>query len=133
MAEVREPDGRIADIARDLIRTEECLAHIADSRVRIAYLSSDAKKTSHGKRVLGQCEKVPAKWKWIVPFDFTVTVFLPMVEGLTDEQLRITVLHELMHVGIDADGDEEAYRIVPHSVEEFNAIIERYGSGWSTC
>ena len=58
-------------------------------------------------------------------------MFEPNTERFTDDQLRILLLHELMHVGIEKDGNEEKYRIVPHDVEEFKAIIERYGVDWA--
>lgn len=88
-------------------------------------------KKANGKTVFGECEKIPAKYKWCVPCDFTITVFEPNVERFTDDQLRILLLHELMHVGIEQDGNEEKYRIIPHDVEEFRAIIERYGVNWA--
>lgn len=130
MAEIREPNERYALIARELIESDGALAHIKDSGVRIAYLSSDSKKTHNGKVVFGQCEKVPAKYRWCVPYDFTVTVFEPNVEGFDAERIRILLLHELLHVGVDADGGEESYFIVPHDIEEFSEIVDRHGSGW---
>ena len=63
-----------------------------------------------------------------MPCDFTITVFEPNCEGMTDEQLRILLLHELMHVGITIDKDgAEAYHIVPHDLEDFRAIVGRFG------
>ena len=53
------------------------------------------------------------------------------MERFTDEQLEILLLHELLHIGIQWDGNEETYSIIPHDVEDFRAIIERYGIGWS--
>ena len=118
-------------IAQELIETEPSLAHIRGSRVTIVYLSSEHEKKETGKIVGGQCEKIPVKYKWAVPCDFTITVFEPNVERFTDEQIRILLLHELMHVGIRMDGNEEEYYVVPHDVEDFKEILERYGIGWA--
>ena len=84
----------------------------------------------HGKSVFGQCEKVPDKYKWSVPCDFTITIFEPNVERFTEEQMRILILHELMHVGVLKDGNEENYFIRPHDIEDFRTIIEKYGLDW---
>lgn len=117
-------------IAQDLIDSEPCLENIRESNVTIVYLSSEHEKKSGGKIVCGECEKVPEKWKWAVPCDFTITVFEPNVERFTDEQLRILLLHELLHVGIEHDGNEEKYTVIPHDVEDFREVIERYGVDW---
>ncbi len=48
-----------------------------------------------------------------------------------NDKLRIAVTdHELHHVGVDyADkGDGYRYHIIPHSIEEFAIIVERYGA-----
>lgn len=117
-------------IAQELIDTEGCLEYIRESNATIVYLSSDLEKKSKGKLVCGECEKIPEKYKWAVPCDFTITVFEPNVERFTDEQIRILLLHELLHVGIDRDGNEESYSVKPHDVEDFREVIERYGLDW---
>ena len=131
MAENRYPDERYEKMARELIAEEESLAHIAASGVRIAYLSSDAKRKSKGRPTLAMCERVPARYRWAVPYDFTITVFEPNVEGMSEEQLRILMTHELYHVGIEATEDGEYYSIVGHDIEDFKAIVDRFGFGWA--
>ena len=79
----------------------------------------------------GQCELVPARYKWSVPYDFTITIFLPNVERFSDKQMKVLMLHELLHVGIEIDGNEEKYKIRPHDYEEFAKIIAEYGLDWS--
>ena len=120
-----------AEIGQKLIQTEPSLAHIRDSQVTIVYLSSEHEKKEGGKIIFGLCEKVPAKYKWAIPCDFTITVFEPNVERFTEEQIQILILHELMHIGIATDGNEETYTVIPHDVEDFKEIIDRYGIGWN--
>lgn len=129
--ESRHTSEEYQEIIQELIDTEPCLEYIRDSSVTIVALGSDQERKANGKTVFGECEKIQAKYKWCVPCDFTITVFEPNTERFTDDQLRILLLHELMHVGIERDGNEEKYRIIPHDVEEFRAIIERYGVNWA--
>jgi predicted metallopeptidase len=131
MAEKRELSGEYAAIATELINTEKELEYIKHSGVTIGYLTSDREKTSQGRTVYGECEKVPHKWKWSVPFDFVITIFEPNAERLNDEQKRILMFHELLHVGIINDGNEEIYSIVPHDIEDFKYIINRFGIDWN--
>lgn len=119
-----------ARVGQDLIDTEPALVHIKESQATIVYLSSEHEKKSGGKIVYGECEKVPRKWKWAVPCDFTITIFEPNVERFTDEQLRILIFHELLHVGITKDGNEESYSVKTHDVEDFREIIDRFGLDW---
>jgi predicted metallopeptidase len=131
MADFRKINEHYAEIAAELIEEEPALEYIAESNVTIVYLSSDSEKTNKGKVVCGQCEKVPDKYRWGIPADFTITVFEPNVEKFTDEQIKILLFHELLHIGIEEDGNEERYFIRPHDLEDFKLIIDRFGTEWS--
>ncbi len=128
----RHINNDYAEIADDLIRHEPSLLHLLESRAKIIYLSSDYAKTSKGKLVFGQCEKIQDKYKWGIPADFTITVFEPNVEKFTEDQIRILLHHELLHVGIDKKADgSESYSIVDHDIEDFKLILDTYGTDWS--
>lgn len=132
MAEARSISERYALIGAELVENEESLAHIKRSHATIVYLSSNVEKRSHGKVVLGQCERVPERWKWAVPADFTITVFEPNVVGMSEMQLRVLIYHELLHVVIGNNKDgEEVYRCLPHDLEDFRAIVDAFGADWS--
>ena len=132
MADVRTLNEKYAIIGADLIDKEPSLQYIKDSSATIVYLSSELKKTDKQKLVLGQCERVAEKYKWGLPCDFTITVFEPNVEELTEEQIRILIFHELLHVGIKIGADgEETYFCRPHDLEDFKEIIDRFGSEWN--
>ena len=120
-------------IAEDLIQNELELAYIKYSRVRIAYLESDsAKKADADKLVLGECEKVAAKNKWAINYDFTITLFKNNLVGLSADQIRIVMFHELLHVEIEPgpEGDE-IYSVRKHDLEDFKLIIDKFGTEWS--
>lgn len=128
----RTVSEKYAEIGAELIRTEEALVDILNSQATIIYLSSEHKKSSSGKVIHAECEKVSEKYKWGIPCDFTITVFEPNVEGMTEAQLRILIFHELLHVGIIFNSDgTESYSVLPHDLEDFKIIIDRYGTEWS--
>ena len=121
-----------AEIGMELIQNEPSLEDIKNSEITIMFLSSDMKKMEKGKLVLGQCEKIADKYKWGIPCDITITVFEPNRVGFTEEQLRILIFHELLHVDITYGKNEtEAYGTKPHDLEDFKEIIDRFGTDWN--
>lgn len=130
--DTRQISEEYTQIAKELIDTEAELEYIKNSNVQIIYLASQHKKVGNHKKILGQCEKIAEKYKWGIPCDFTITVFEPNIEGFTDEQVRMLLFHELLHVGIETTADgEESYSIVPHDLEDFKTIIKKYGTDWN--
>ena len=129
--EHRTINDEYTKLANELIETAPELEYIRDSNVSLVVLSSDHEKKSKGRITHGECEKVPGKYRWGIPFDFTITVYEPNVERFSDDQMRILLLHELLHVGVDQDGGEETYYVVPHDLEDFRSIVNRFGADWS--
>ena len=132
--EHRQINTNYETIAKELIEKEPELKYIKDSRVKIAFLDSDqSKKVDKDKLVLGECEKVAAKNKWAISYDFTITLFTPNLVGLSEDQIRIVLFHELLHVGIEPgpDGDE-LYSVRKHDLEDFKLIIDRFGTDWAS-
>lgn len=127
----RTLNERYSEIGRDLIETEDALVDIRNSQATIVFLASEHKKVENGKTVFAQCEKISEKYKWGIPADFTITVFEPNVEGFTEDQIRILLFHELLHVRIEFKDGEEKYSINPHDLEDFKYIIDRFGTNWA--
>lgn len=123
----RRMNSDYQNIAKELIDSQEVLEDIRNSDLTIICLSSEHKKKKGDKLVLGQCEKVADKYKWGIPCDFTITVFEPNIVGFSWEQIRVLLLHELLHIGVE----DERYFIKPHDLEDFKLIIDRYGTEWS--
>lgn len=119
-------------IAKRLIRTLPEFADIAESEVRIAFLSSYKAKVRNHKVIFAECNKVDDKYSWCCKYDFFIVVYEPNIEDFTEDQIEILIRHELHHVGIDYDKDDEIkYYVVPHDVEEFWEIINQHGLKWS--
>lgn len=114
-------------IAQELINTRPELEDIRNGDVTIICLSSGHEKKKGDKKVLGQAEKISEKYKWGIPCDFTITIFEPNIEGFTEDQLKILILHELLHIGVDA----ERLFIKPHDLEDFKTIIDEFGTDWA--
>lgn len=100
--------------------------------VSIGYLRSDKEKKSRGRLVGGECIPVREEYKWCCPYDFMIVVYGPNTAGMTREQLKVLIYHELLHVRVDYKEDgEPLYRTNPHDVEDFRCILDRYGMDWA--
>ena len=132
--EYRKINDNYRKIADALIETEPELAYIKNSQVKITYLESDSsKKADKDKPVLGECEKVASKNKWAIYSDFTITLFSNNLIGLSEEQIKIVLFHELLHIRIELGQDgSEVYSIAKHDLEDFKIIIDKYGTDWSS-
>ena len=113
------------DLAKQVIDAEPDLDYLKTAPVTIVYLESSHAKKGKGKLILGQCEKVQEKNKWGIPADFTITIFEPNVAGMTEDQLKILLFHELLHIGRDYEST------TPHDLEDFKIIIDRFGVDWA--
>ena len=103
-----------------------------DLGLRIGYCLSDKEKTSRGRRILGECQKVPEEWLGFAPYDFLITFYEPNLAGKTQEQLTALAYHELMHAGAQVDEDGTIrLSITPHDQEDFRRVLDRFGSNWS--
>ena len=127
MGEIRTINEDYQKIANELIATRPELEDLRNSDVTIICLASDQEKKSNGKLIFGQTEKIADKYKWGIPCDFTITIFDPNVAYWTEEQMKILMLHELLHVGVDGD----RLFIGPHDLEDFKSIIAEYGVDWA--
>ena len=127
MAEKREICEEYAYIGMALISVVPEFEPLKNAT--IIYLKSNHKKKSHGKKVLGQCEKVQDKNKWAIAADFTITLFEPNIEGLKDTQIAAVIYHELLHAGYT--NDMETPWIIPHNIEDFKEVLDRFGTDWN--
>lgn len=126
-----EEKAKYKKTAEKLIKTVKSLEYIKNSAVRIVYLSSDVEKKKNHKVILADCAKVNDRYSWCCPYDFMITIYEPNVVGLNSKQMEILLQHELRHVGIDTEGNEDSFYVVPHDIEDFREIIDQYGLDWN--
>ena len=102
---------------------------ILDAGISVGFVSSTKeKKYGRIKNVLAECKKVTDLEQLYCPHDFLIIVYELNCEGLTDEQMKILLWHELEHIGIDSETGE--FFVKPHDVEEFDNIINAHGLHW---
>lgn len=116
------------DLMSDLLATEE-FNYILQAGFSVVVLASDKeKKAGSSKKVLGDCGIVPEKWKPFCPYDFAITIYEPNCCGLSEQQMRTVMRHEMLHVGINEKGKPF---VRPHDIEDFWEIIESEGLHWA--
>lgn len=118
------------EIAEKLINSLDEFKEIRYEDVRIVYLVSDEEKKKNRKIVYGECTKVDKKYAWCCPYDFMITIYEQNCIHFSEEQYEHLIQHELHHVGIDQEGNETTFYVVPHDVEEFWELINQYGIDW---
>ena len=112
----------------DPIIIKKC-SHLLDAGISVDFVTSQKqKKVGKEKIVLAECKKVQEFYKLYCPFDFIIVIYELNCEGLTDEQMQILIWHELLHIGIDENGN---HYIRPHDIEDFEAIINQHGLHWN--
>ena len=137
--EYKEND-QYAQIGRDLIENEEAFELIKKHRTRIAYLESNKPAPKSGKTILGECRTLTAKTRELLAAgieesflpDFFIIIYAERIKHFTPEQTRILIMHELMHISVKEDDDGNAvFRLKKHDMEDFRAIVERFGVDWA--
>lgn len=117
------PNAKYQALGESII--SDLFPHLLNAKV--AWLSSDKKKMDNGKVVFADCRKVADAYDWCCNYDFIITVYEPNAAALDEEQIKILLEHEIMHIGFD----EGKCSIIPHDTDEFTEIIRKYGIDWS--
>lgn len=144
-------DNHPADIADRLMHLPEH-SHLKEGEARIAWLMRRYEKKKDGRNVLGTCHLPRVQgggdlrdvFQWIIEEKFG---YLPDFLIVLDEEYwleannrerEILVYHELCHAvqATDRNGELRFVRetglpvwaIAGHSVEEFTAVVRRYGA-----
>lgn len=131
MKEIRQQNEGYAEIGSYLIKTMPLLKPIEESKCTIIYLQSNKEKKSKGKLIYGECEKVLDKNKWAIPAEYEIIIYDRNITGATDEQLKILIYHELLHINIEFKDGIPIYGTKPHDISDFKEIINQYGADWS--
>ena len=108
------------------------MAYISENGIAVGIVASEvAKKKSGGTfRVHADCRKVPAYWRTFVPYDFLITIYEPNCAGMDIDQLRILLMHELLHIGVREDDPLKTF-VRDHDLTDFRCIVDEYGRDWS--
>ena len=131
MKETAEVSIRYADLAEKVIAEHHDLQWIPKIGVKVGFLESDRQKRKSRRLVFGECIPVKDLYRCFIPYDFLIVIYAPNVIGMTKEQMKILLYHEMLHIGISDDGEDLKYVVNPHDVEEFRTIIDKYGIDWA--
>lgn len=138
--ELIDPKSVIGQPVYKLLR-ELVKAHhddLVDARIALAWCTS-WKPDVDGRVTLGKCRKASDLDRELAAFDFIILLKKSFWQdqSVTVDQRRALLDHELCHAGVrldDRTGDpvtdergRKVYRLVKHDVEEFSAIVSRYG------
>lgn len=143
------PDDSPETIAARLMKLPEH-AHLDDYQVQIKYLMKSVEINKGGKRVLGMIhvpmvqghlkdlfEQLLAEFFGGEYPEFLMVIDLEWWNQATPIQKEAIVFHELAHIQQDRDKFEApkfnkdglpVWRLVAHDIEEFNAVVARYGA-----
>lgn len=113
------PDD-VLRLAKEIIREH----HSELSEFTIGFIFRSEASTSAGKMVLGQASKITGKYLPFVDLDGLVWLAGDVWPGLSMNQKRALIDHELCHFEVDPEGN---LKMRGHDIEEFRVIIERYG------
>lgn len=122
-----EIDDKLKALAETVMAERKDLKHLAVPECRIAYLRSDKKKTSHGKTVYADTEKLTDKVKALAQVDFIITFYDPACAALNEEKMKVLMIHELKHVGYEPG---KPFFLIPHDIEDFRDVIKDFGMDW---
>lgn len=121
----------VRGMAEMLINKHPDLTEVRSASPNIAYLESDKAKTRNGGAVYADCEKVKPKMKEFMDYDYIITVYMPNCRELTENQWKILIFHELLHVDCERNLEGElTCRIRPHNIEDFHEVTDRFGTYW---
>lgn len=115
------------EIAKEIIKEKR--KDILALGISVGFITS-TKEKKHGrtKLVLGECKKVSEIERVFCPYDFLIIIYEVNCAGLTADQMKILIWHELNHIGVDPKNGE--FFVKPHDVEEFDDIINAHGIHW---
>ena len=134
-------NDQYARIGSMLLETEEVFKDLREHPILIEFLESDKPAPKSGRVVLGKCIKMQDKVKSLLEAatglyyripGFFIVIYKERIQHFTEEQLKILIMHELMHIEVKENDDGTVkHSIRKHNVEEFDYIIQRFGLDWA--
>jgi hypothetical protein len=101
--------------------------------IRILWLRNDKpfdpEKDDEGHDAVGKCIKAPGLWHDVTGYDVAIWLRGWFFDKWTAEQREAFTLHELLHVEIKRDKDDQVkVGVAKHDVEDFVAVVKAYGT-----
>jgi hypothetical protein len=105
---------------------------IADEEIHVLWLLNckpfDPEKDEEGHDTAGKCLKAPGLWHDVTGYDVAIWIREYFWNRWDEPTRRAAILHELLHVEVDRDRDDQVkVKIRKHEVEDFVAVVLHYG------
>lgn len=115
-----------------LVRLMPVVEAIENGEIRVLFLMNGKPLAEaddpEAHDVAGKCIKAPAIWHDVTGYDIAIWIRDAIWTGLTGHARRAIVLHELLHVELIRDKDDQAKVAVrKHDVEDFVDVARHYG------
>lgn len=145
-----EGEHEPAAIYERLITREPNFTHLLEWRPDVAFILRDDPETQNQRAIIGTCSMPTVQgrhrrlFSWLLERQigyepvFLFTLDKQWWEQATPHLREILMFHEMLHAGIakDSYGEDRFHRetgepmwaIVGHDVEEFEAVVRRYGA-----
>ena len=126
-----ERSEKYEQLGKEVINDVPELLYLAN--IPICFMASDKRKRKSKFLVYGECIKVNELSKDFCPYEFLIVVYEPNTERFNEQQFKILLEHELLHVGVEYDdfsGEIIKTYINDHDYTDFKQIANKYGVDW---
>jgi predicted metallopeptidase len=115
-------DDDVKDIATQLIEKFDFLSHVDGTR--LLYVREISKSQ---KGQLGACRPVKPPYNLLDPniMYIVVVYFKAKWDDLTDAQKQLLVMHQLLHISPEFDGNT-----IPHDASDWSFILDTFGTNY---
>lgn len=118
-----EPSEELRQLGEKVINKISELSYIREFDIKIGYVLSFEAKRNKGRMAFADCRKVNGPYKGYLPYDFIITFYEPNIALLSENQKKIVMWHELLHIMVGPKG----LTVRPHDTEDFDSILSLLG------
>lgn len=123
---IDDEDEEIQDVALNLIRNVRDHGHLANAKIKYAFMAKKNGWKAKGKTRWGQAIKLSAREKFLTGYDLMVIINKDVWEKSELKTRTALVDHELSHFIETSSG--LSWETVSHDVEDFIGVVARHGA-----
>lgn len=115
------------EVDQSVIHTAEKIIkefHPELEKAKIGFIYRSEASWSSDKMVIGHAKKVSSQDHPFMDYDFVIWLAMDVYQKYDQKRREALIDHELCHCFMTEDGEA---KLRHHDIEEFKAIVERYG------